>query len=57
MPKTNKKIQKRQNRTAKMLQRLRTKWKQGFTKNTKSAAIQTKSSVRAVRGGLPGNGK
>lgn len=37
------------------LTKLRQKWKSGFTSQVKDPPISTKSSVRTISGGLPGN--
>ncbi len=51
------KIKRRQNKRAKRLSKLRDKWKQGFIVQVKEPIIGTKSSIRTLKGGLPGSGK
>lgn len=36
---------------------MRENWKKGKSAKVKEPAIQTKNSIRTLRGGLPGNGK
>lgn len=54
---SRKKIVSRLRKRAKSLQRRREKWKKGESAKIKDPAIQTKNSIRTLRGGLPGSGK
>jgi hypothetical protein len=55
--KQKRKVQRRQQKRDKSLQKLRESWKKGHSRKLKEPAMSTKSSVRAIRGGLPGNGR
>jgi hypothetical protein len=42
---------------ANSLEKLRNKWKNGFSAKLKEPALETKNSIRTLRGGLPGSAK
>ena len=54
---SRKKTLARLRKRAKSLQRMREKWKNGEAVKVKNPAIQTRNSIRALRGGLPESGK